>query len=318
MQNAGLKVLSEHREGQDKGLAMGKQSTGHLLLIEPAEFYANPETMDTNIYQVEAQESPEELFKKALSEFRGFRDMLVENGVAVTTVLGSKGCPDHLFPNWISTHEDGKMIVYPMRNDNRRRERSPEMIAFFSRFYDVAHDFTDFENQGKFLESLGSLCLDRTNKVAYATLSGRTNEELVRLWGEKTGFDVEIFESDTHTGAPIYHTDLVMWIGTEVVAICAESIKEEHRERVLTRLKKTHDVVELGAEQLKSFCGNSLEILNADGDRMLVMSETAWQALSEEQKKKYEGVFSKLLYAPIPTIEKYGGGSARCLIMELF
>ncbi len=317
--NAEVKVLSEHREGQEKGLlAMGKQSTGHLLLIEPAEFYANPETMDTNVYQVEEEESPEEIFKKALAEFRGFRDMLVENGVAVTTVHGSKGCPDHLFPNWISTHEGKQMIVYPMLNPNRRAERSEEMISFFESMYEIAHDFRDFENQGQFLESTGSLCIDRENGVAYATLSGRTTESLVRLWAERTGFDVVIFETDSHVGKPVYHTDLVMWIGTEIAAICIDGVKEQYREEVLASLKKHREVLELTTDQMKAFCGNSLEILNAEGDRMLVMSEMAYQALSEDNKELLGKFFTKLLHAPIPTIEKYGGGSARCLIMELF
>ena len=315
---AEMKIVSDKREDQDMALATGPQSTGHLLLIEPAEFYTNPETMDTNVYQVDQDESPEQVFQKALGEFRGFRDMLVENGVAVTTVKGDKGCPDHLFPNWASTHTGGQMVLYPMLNDNRRRERSPEMIAFFKRFYDVAFDFSDFEHKNQFLESTGSLCLDRVNGVAYAALSDRTTEDLARLWSERTGYDVVIFETESHTGKPVYHTDLVMWIGTEVAAVCSACIKEEYREDVLSRLRQTHEVIELGMDELNAFCGNSLEVLNEQGDRMLVMSDMAYAALSDELKKRLDPFFTKLLHAPIPTIEKYGGGSARCLIMEMF
>ncbi|MCB9990761.1 MAG: hypothetical protein H6867_05210 [Rhodospirillales bacterium] len=311
-------ALKQHREGQDMALSTGPQSTGHLLLIEPEVFYANPETMDTNVYQAEEDETQDAIFKRALAEFRGFRDMLVENRVAVTTVRGETGCPDHLFPNWISTHTGKQMIVYPMLNDNRRKERSPAMMSFFESLYETAFDFTSFENESKFLESTGSLCIDRVNGVAYAALSGRTTEEMVRLWSEKTGYDVVIFETESHTGKPVYHTDLVMWIGTEVAAICADCIKEKYRADVLARLRQTHEVIELSLDELKAFCGNSLEILNADGDRMLVMSEMAYHGLAEAQKEKYRQFFTKLLYAPIPTIEKYGGGSARCLIMELF
>lgn len=318
MQRAEVSLSGNPRAGQGMELSKGPQSTGHLLLIEPAAFYANPETMDTNVYQVEEKETPEAIYARALQEFRAFRDMLVENRVAVTTVKGMEGCPDHLFPNWISTHTGGKMIVYPMRNDSRRAERSPEMMAFFGSLYETADDLTPFEKQGNFLESTGSLCLDRVNRVAYAALSGRTTESLVRLWGERTGYEVVIFETQSHAGKPVYHTDLVMWIGTEIAAICADSIRKDQRDAVLSRLKKTHEVMELSMGQLKAFCGNSLEILDAGGDRMLVMSEGAWQALEDGQKDHYGRFFGKLLHAPIPTIEKYGGGSARCLIMELF
>lgn len=298
--------------------AMSRQSTRSLLLIEPAVFYANPETMDTNVYQIDEHESHDVTYQKALAEFRGFRDMLVENGVIVTTVRGHDECPDHLFPNWMSTHEDGKLILYPMLNENRRAERVPEMIGFIENYYELAYDFRDFEEQGQFLESTGSLCLDRVNKVAYVALSGRTSESLARTWAQQTGYDIEIFETLSHTGKPVYHTDLVMWIGSNVAAICTECITGEHRDRVLSRLKETHEVVELTRAQLQSFCGNSLEIIGADDEKMLVMSEAAYHSLYDVQKEIYERYFSRLLYAPIPTIEKYGGGSARCLIMELF
>lgn len=309
--------------GHDKDvaaeLARGRQSTGALLLVEPGMFYANPETMETNVYQVEEDMADSaDIHRQALAEFRRFRDMLVEHGVSVMTVQGSKDCPDHLFPNWISTHEGRRMIVYPMLNESRRRERSPEMLAFFSRFYDVAFDFTGLEKQGQYLESTGSLCIDRVNGVAYSGLSGRTSADAVAAWSEKTGYETVVFETQSHTGKPVYHTDLVMWIGTEVAAICTPCIKEEYRAEVLARLKRTHEVMELSLGQLQAFCGNSLEVLSMDGERMLVMSEAAYGALTEANKKFLKPFFSRFLHAPIPTIEKYGGGSARCLIMELF
>ena len=323
MQVSGLNAVNENMSKSNKiemdfELAPGKQSTSQLLLIEPEVFYANPETMETNVYQVDEHEPEGLVYGKALSEFRAFRDLLVENGVTVSTVRGDKGCPDHLFPNWVSTHEGGKLIVYPMLNDNRRAERSDEMLSVFSRFYDDVMDLSEFETQGSFLESTGSLCLDRVNRKAYAALSDRTSEEMVRLWAKRTGFEAIIFETMSHTGKPVYHTDLVMWIGTEVAAVCSECIVDTHKEEVLSQLKSNREVIELTREQLQAFCGNSLEILNKDGERMLIMSDAAFDALSDENKKTYGQFFSKLLHAPIPTIEKYGGGSARCLIMELF
>ncbi len=318
MQATGLQVANENQEGRAKGLATSVQSTSHLLLIEPAEFYANPQTMETNVYQVDEHENPDDIYQKAITEFRGFRDMLVENGVAVTTLRGVKGCPDHIFPNWISTHTGRQMIIYPMLNDNRRAERTPEMIAFFESLYDTAFDFRAAEQNGQFLESTGSLCLDRVNRIAYVALSGRTDEALAREWGAQTGYEVVIFETTSHTGKPVYHTDLVMWIGTECAALCSSCIRADQREAVLAKLRETHDVIELDMDQLAAFCGNALEIMSTDGERMLVMSEAAYQGLGDTYKKTFGKYFARLLHAPIPTIETYGGGSARCLIMELF
>ena len=318
-----LKTVSDCRSGHEgknaaPEQAMTIQSTNHLLLIEPAVFYANPQTMDTNVYQIVEKETPEQTLAKALAEFHAFRDMLVANGVSVTTVKGSPGCPDHIFPNWISTHEGHRMIVYPMKEQNRREERSPQMISFLERFYDIAYDFSAFEQKGQYLESTGSLCLDRVNRIAYSGLSGRTDEKLARFWAQQTGYDIEIFRTQSHTGKPVYHTDLTMFIGSELAAICAECIVPEDRERVLNRLRRTHAVVELSLGQLQAFCGNSLEILNDAGEKMLVMSETAYRALRDDQKEIYGRYFTKLLHSDISTIEKYGGGSARCLIMEMF
>ena len=297
---------------------MSKQSVRHLLLIEPAEFYANPETMDTNDYQVEGPADHHVTFQKALQEFRHFRDVLVENGVIVTTVLGREGCPDHLFPNWASTHEDGGLVLYPMRNPNRQAERVPEMINLFQWRYDLKLDLSDREAQGQFLESTGSLCLDRVNKVAYVALSKRTDEDLARHWGQEMGYDIVTFETENHAGQPVYHTDLVMFIGTEVAGLCAPCIRESDRARVLGRLQETHDVVEFSADQLGAFCGNSLEVRGHDDKPALVMSQTAYDAVTEAQKDHILQYMDRFIYVPIPTIEKYGGGSARCLIMELF
>ncbi len=296
---------------------MNQQSTRHIMLIEPGEFYANPETMETNVYQVNEQEAREVTLGRALSEFRGFRDTLVENGVIVTVCKGHKGRPDQLFPNWVSTHEEG-MILYPMLNQTRRQERAPEMIDLLGRTYQLLHDMRPRENEGGFLEATGSLCLDRVNRVAYAGLSRRTTAETVREWGRLMDYDVEIFETSSHRGLPVYHTDLVVFIGSKVAGVCASCIAEGDRTRVLDRLGRTHDIVELSAEQQKAFCGNSLEVRGEDDEKMLVMSGQAFSALTDEQKFTYGKYFTRILHAPLPTIEAYGGGSARCLMLELF
>jgi hypothetical protein len=201
------------------------QSTNHILMIEPEEFFANPETMTTNVYQVdEDSDSAEVVYERALSEFRGFRNNLVEHGVIVTTLRGKAGCPDMVFPNWASTHEDGRMVLYPMLNDNRRAERDPAMIAALAKSYPDIIDWTHYEDEGKFLEARGSIVSDRVNKRAYATLSDRTNRELAEKWAQEMGYSIEIFNTTSHTGKPVYHTDLVIWIGSTLAGVCSECI----------------------------------------------------------------------------------------------
>ena len=162
---------------------MTAQSTRHILLIEPAEFYANPETMETNVYQHDAHEAHGATQKKALAEFRAFRDALVEAGVVRHDGARPAGPARPAFPNWASTHEDRKFILYPMLNDSRRRERTPDMIGLFAgRCYELAHDLRDWESKGKFIEATGSLVLDRVHKIVYAGLSRRTTREAVEAW----------------------------------------------------------------------------------------------------------------------------------------
>ena len=297
---------------------MTAQSTRHILLIEPAEFFANPETMETNVYQHDAHEPHDATFKKALKEFRAFRDMLVENGVFVTVARGIAGCPDMIFPNWMSTHENKEMMLYPMLTANRRAERTPELIGLLEKSYTLRHDFRDWEHGDLFIEATGSLCLDRVNRIVYAGLSRRTSAAAVRKWANVTGYKAEIFETRSHTDLPVYHTDLTIWIGTEIAAVCAECILPEYREHIVSSLRQHRDVLELSRAQQEAFCGNSLEVLGEGDRRMLVMSDSALDALTDNQIKQLNRYFDRLLHSPIATIEKYGGGSARCLMAELF
>lgn len=288
------------------------------MMIEPAVFYANPETMDTNVYQSEGNEPREVIHKRALAEFRVFRDKLVENGVIVTTAYGHKECPDMVFPNGMSTHEDGRLVIYPMFNANRRPERTPEIVAFLKKMYPNVVDLTPYEQKGMFLEARGSIVADRVNRVAYVALSKRTNRELAMKWGEIMNYEVEVFDTMSHTGKPVYHTDLVMYVGSTVAGVCAECIAEKDRERVMRRIRDTHDVVEFSLQQLASFCGNALEVLGHFNDRYLAMSEAAYKSLRPDQLSTLEKHFKKILRGSLPTLEKYGGGSARCMLMELY
>ena len=296
------------------------QTTNHILMIDPAVFYANPETMDSNHYQDEDNAGPTvDKTAEAKAEFKGLRDLLVSNGIAITELLGSDDCPDHIFPNWLSTLPDGRLTLYKMKDPSRKRELTPQIVDLFQRSYDLDMDLRDDPKENANLESTASICRDHVNKIGYAALSARTDLELAQRWADHYGYKLIAFETTSHTGKPIYHTDVLMHIGTDVATICAECIADDAaREEVLASLRKTHKVVELSMDQLLAFCGNALEVRGANDEKILVMSESAYKALKPEQLAVYEAHLDKILYAPLYTVERYGGGSARCMMLELF
>lgn len=297
-----------------------RQSTNHLFMVEPYEFYANPETMETNAYQIEEDAEPRAvLLEKARAEFRAFRDMLVEKGVMVTAALGREGCPDMVFPNWASTYDDGRMIVYPMYNDNRRKERTSYILRMLRKYYPHVMDWRRFEEDGLYLESTASIVADHVHMRGYAALSKRTSPELVKKWGEVMRYDMLSFETLSHKGIPVYHTDFMMYIGTTLAGVCLECITDaDMRRRVLERLRETHEVVEFSLAQLQANCCNALEIVGKDEERMLTMSRAAYDALSDAQRALIEKHYGTLILPDLATLEKYGGGSARCMLMEMF
>lgn len=297
-----------------------KQSTNHLLMVEPAVFYANPQTQDTNAYQVDDQaESYDVMLRKARMEFQTYRDVLVEKGVMVTTAIGHEDCPDMVFPNWASTYDDGRLIIYPMLNENRSFERRPRIIDRLRRYYPKVADWTHYEDEGLALESTASIVADHVNKRAYAGLSKRTSLELVKQWEEYTGYDVITFETKSHAGIPVYHTDFLMYIGTEMAGICSECfVDDDVRDQVLGRLSETHQVVEFTLEQLQANCCNALEVVGRFDEKILTFSQSAYYALNSEQKEMIKQFYKTLVCPDLTTLEKYGGGSARCMLMELF
>ncbi|MBI1300242.1 MAG: hypothetical protein GC137_01155 [Alphaproteobacteria bacterium] len=297
-----------------------KQSTNHLLMVEPAVFFANPETMETNAYQIDGkQESHDVILQKAREEFRIYRDMLVENGLMITTAIGHEDCPDMVFPNWASTYDNGQLIIYPMLNDNRRAERRPRIIDMLKHFYPKVEDWTGYEAEGKALESTASIVADHVNKRAYAGLSARTSPELVDKWAGFMSYDVIAFETQSHAGIPVYHTDFMMYIGTNMAGICLECITDqEKRDAVKARLSETHEVIEFSMEQLRANCGNALEVVGHGNEKMLTMSKAAYRALTKKQLDIIGKHYNTLICPDLTTLEKYGGGSARCMLMELF
>lgn len=291
------------------------QSTNHIMMMEPEEFHANPQTMETNSYQHEDREAVADIQKKAVMEFRAFRDLLVEHGVVVTTTYGQKGAPDDIFcNNWVSTLPDGKMTFYPMLADNRKIERRPELIALLEKTYKDIFDLSDHENHGKYLESTGAMWLDKVNKIVYQGRSPRSHEALAKLWCDHYGYEHYPFDTE-HRGKAVYHTDVLMWIGTNLAGITSECLKDR---AIIDRLKKHREVVEFTNDQMAAFCGNSLEVVGTGGEKMLVMSASGYRTLTDAQLKLIHKHYPTVISPEIPTIEFYGGGSARCMLLELF
>lgn len=298
-----------------------RQSTNHVLMIEPEEFYANPETMDTNAYQIVGEEGDvqDKILDCAIREFRAYRDMLVDAGVVVTTLKGREGSPDSVFPNCISTYDSNLAIVYPMYSPNRRAERTGQLLDIIGHHYARVLDWSAVENEGFALESTASIVSDHVNKFAYSGLSKRTSAELVNKWADFMGYDVLVFETKSHAGIPVYHTDFLMYIGTGMAGVCTSCISDDvAKKNVENRLRSTHDVVILTMEQLQKNCGNALEVVGRGGELMLTMSKSAFESLDRDQLKIVRSHYNKVIVPDIPTLEKYGGGSARCMLMELF
>lgn len=298
------------------------QSTNSILMIRPVSFGFNEQTADSNAFQ-NRDADQQAVQDKAVAEFDGFVNTLKENGVSVTVIddTPQPHTPDSIFPNnWVSFHADGNIFLYPMQAENRRLERREDIISKLEDSFKVAHviDLSRFEAEHKFLEGTGSMVLDRENKIAYACLSPRTDQEVLKLFGEQAGYKIISFEATDANGKAIYHTNVLMCIGSGFAVICADSIPNPHEKVVvLESLRSTRkEVITISFDQMNRFAGNMLEVKNGKGETLIVMSQNAYQALDEEQRlalKKY----GKLVYADISTIETNGGGSARCMMAEV-
>ena len=298
---------------------MSKQSTSHLFMIEPEAFYSNEQTAFTNHYQEKVtDETPEIISEKALSEFHNLKSAIEERGIKVTSLKGSKDCPDHIFPNWFITFQNKTMQIFSMMAPNRRKEKKLSMIEHLTKTYELTDDMSYLEDKEVFLESTSSMVFDRVNRIVYAGISPRTNAVQLIIWCRNNDFELVLFETESHTGSPIYHTDVLMYVGTEIIGICFDVIKPEHLDYVKEKVNQYHQVIELSADQIKRFCGNAIEAQNEDGELFLIISSTAYKALNQTQLDKLLSSYKDIIHSDIPTIEKYGGGSARCMLTELF
>ncbi|MFN3839689.1 MAG: citrulline utilization hydrolase CtlX [Cyclobacteriaceae bacterium] len=306
-------------------MATMHQAPASVFMVRPAAFGYNPETAGSNAFQLPAENSiKENIHKQAIGEFDRMVDRLLSYDIDVQvfddTPVPVK--PDALFPNnWISLHEDGTLVLYPMLAVNRRAERRADIIdQLKSRFLvKTVIDMTEEENQHRFLEGTGSLVFDYVNRIVYACRSPRTNENLVRQLSGKLGFEPIIFDAVDERGTPIYHTNVLMCVATQVAVVCLDAIPDEaDQELILNNLKTTgHRVVAISYAQMKAFAGNMLEVRTRDNELYVLLSERAFQSLLPGQLDAISLLVGMIPIA-IPTIEKYGGGSVRCMIAGNF
>lgn len=305
-------------------LGSESQTTSAVLMIRPFRFGWNAETATSNTYQVPPSASPQRVHEQSLKEFDGLHGLLVRHGVQVTVFddLPSPHTPDSLFPNnWFSTHSDGTLVLYPMAAGNRRNERRPQFIAALRRELGVRRvlDLTSFEESGRFLEGTGSLVLDRVHRVAYAAQSVRTDPELVQAFAAALGYQPVLFATARQRGQPVYHTNVLLTIGATTAVVCLDAIADDRqRTAVASALRASgRRLLTITPDQVCRFAGNLLELGSQNGQRLWVMSTCALAALRPEQRQEL-GRDAALIHTPLPTIESVGGGSARCMLGELF
>jgi hypothetical protein len=291
-------------------------------MIKPVKFDFNTETAVNNRFQVRSAEPA--IQEKALAEFEAFIEILQKNGIDVMVIEDSPDphTPDSVFPNnWISFHEDGTLILYPMFAENRRLERKQTVLDAIHQRFTVARtiDLTEYERQHLFLEGTGSMVLDRDNKIAYACLSPRTDKSMLEQFCNRTGFTPISFSSVDANDQPVYHTNVMMCVADKYVVICLESIKDNvEKARVSNSIMQSgKQIIDISYDQMNRFAGNMLQVNNEEGQVLLVMSSQAYRSLTEKQLKKIES-FNPVIHADITTIETNGGGSARCMMAEVF
>jgi len=300
---------------------MKKQSSQNLFMIEPEVFYSNDQTIDSNHYQFKNDDGSLELDQitnNALNEFNNLKTEIEKQGIEVTSMKGISDCPDHIFPNWFITFEDKTFQLFSMRAENRRLEKTKEMIDFLASKYTLNGDLTEFEKKDMFLEATSSMVFDRVNRIVYAAISPRTNKELTKKWCDDNNYELVLFETESHKGYAIYHTDVFMYVGQKIIGICFDVILPQYKQMVKEKVKRFHDVFEIEKNQILDFCGNSLEARNVSDEYFLIMSSRAFNALRDDQKEKLSKYYKKIIHSDLTTIEKYGGGSARCMLNELF
>lgn len=291
-------------------------------MIRPVNFSFNAETAVNNAFQVQGDDPGTPA--KARVEFDLFVERLRNHGINVNVIDDTPlpYTPDSIFPNnWVSFHEDGTVLLYPMFAVNRRAERKQHVLDKIMQQFDHSRviDMTGAESQQIFLEGTGSMVLDRDNRIAYACLSPRTDKSLVEEFCRQMNYSPVTFYAHDKMGGEIYHTNVMMCIADRYVVICLDSVTDPAEKSMLLEMfKKTHKtVITISMDQMNAFAGNMLQVRDSKGTQFLVMSTQAFQSLQESQRNALE-TFNPIIHSDISTIETNGGGSARCMMAEIF
>ena len=301
----------------------GKQCSNAVLMVRPAAFGLNPETAATNAFAGGAADA--EVARPASGEFDGLAQRLSDAGVRLCILDDSPDPPrpDAAFPNnWVSFHADGSLVLYPMAAPSRRLERRPEALLdlLASHDFEVRRtiDFTRHEAQGRFLEGTGSLVLDRPRRLAYAALSPRTDLDAIAEFDAKLGYSTFVFDAADRKGRPIYHTNVLLSLGTRFALLCVKVVVADQRHVLIDRLEESgRTVIPVDYDQMRRFTCNAIELENGRGERVLAMSSTARSTFRPDQLRALETLGGEIIDAAIPTIERVGGGSVRCMIADI-
>lgn len=300
------------------------QTTDTVLMIEPVAFGFNEQTAVNNYFQVQQEGNVQD---KALKEFNDFVEKLRAKDINVITIKDTlePKTPDSIFPNnWVSFHADGKVVLYPMFAENRRLERRDDIINQIKEQFEVTEviDYSGAEKDNLFLEGTGSMIFDHDNKLAYGSVSLRLDEGLFRKFCSDFGFQPVVFHSYQTAGEerlPIYHTNVMMCVADQFVVICLDCIDDEsERNNVIETIKNSgKELIEISEDQMQNFAGNMLQVHNKSGEKFLVMSQSAYKSLNRDQVSAIEK-YCEIIYSDLEVIETNGGGSARCMLAEVF
>jgi hypothetical protein len=303
------------------------QAATSVMMVRPARFASNPQTSQTNRFQ-HAEASGGDAANRAVREFEALRQAVAAAGIDLCVIddTPEPAKPDAVFPNnWVSFHPDGTVVLYPMLAPNRRFERRLEVVEAVQAQLHFRRrrllDLSVHEREGRFLEGTGSLVLDTPRGLAYASRSGRTDESLVREWARQMGYEPVIFDATGSDGTPIYHTNVVLSIGSRYVIVCSEVIASADRARVLASLGQHHDVIQISQEAMLAFGANILELRSAGRDKaVLMLSARAAQALQRLPNagwQRLSAAVDHVVPVAVPTIEDLGGGGVRCMLAEV-
>lgn len=307
--------------------AEDRQLASAVLMVRPASFGYNPETALSNMMQRPSDpEGADKAAARARTEFDGFAHALADQGVAVCVAEDSPDPPkpDAVFPNnWVSFHADGTVVLYPMQALNRRLERRQEILerVIEQLGFRVSRlvDLTPHEAAGRYLEGTGSLVLDHVHRLAFVCLSPRSHPGVIEEWAQALGYEPVVFAAHDRGGVPLYHTNVLMSIGARAAVVGSAAIAAADRGRVLERLRSSgRQLIEIDHGQIDGFAGNVLELRSLEGTRLMVMSRSARGAFGAAALEVLGSVTDRFLTVDIPVIEQLGGGSARCMLAEVF